>query len=227
MIGFWKKRRGALPRKGSVRRQSENQSLDQEAKCTGATFRWDRNVALSFCFDAFSSREPVSTPHQVRGRLSLENALVAPIMGLPPNDGALFSFRFSEPTGSIGRAPVRRGLRPHKRNSRSTCLQLLPRPGQLTLRARLHRSNRSVWSGFRPDRSECAWQRSWCVKSFNPPLPGWFPAMALKKHLEMKATGRGASPYFAGFGIIRPSRISWVTALSRPSSPDSQPTAFE
>src|SRR6266436_1432464 len=26
------------------------------------------------CFDAFSSREPVSTPDQVRGRLSLENA---------------------------------------------------------------------------------------------------------------------------------------------------------
>jgi hypothetical protein len=26
-------------------------------------------------FDAFSSREPVSTPDQVRGRLSLENAL--------------------------------------------------------------------------------------------------------------------------------------------------------
>src|SRR5262249_23437444 len=25
-------------------------------------------------FDAFSSREPVSTPHQVRGRLRLENA---------------------------------------------------------------------------------------------------------------------------------------------------------
>jgi hypothetical protein len=27
------------------------------------------------CFDAFSSREPLSTPDQVRGRLSLENAL--------------------------------------------------------------------------------------------------------------------------------------------------------
>jgi len=26
------------------------------------------------CFDAFSSREPVSTPDQVRGRLLLENA---------------------------------------------------------------------------------------------------------------------------------------------------------
>jgi hypothetical protein len=31
-------------------------------------------VAL-FPFDAFSSREPESTPDQVRGRLSLENAL--------------------------------------------------------------------------------------------------------------------------------------------------------
>jgi hypothetical protein len=31
--------------------------------------------ALDSCFDAFSLREPVSTPVQVRGRLSLENAL--------------------------------------------------------------------------------------------------------------------------------------------------------
>jgi hypothetical protein len=30
-------------------------------------------AAIGF-FDAFSSREPVPTPHQVRGRLSLENA---------------------------------------------------------------------------------------------------------------------------------------------------------
>ena len=29
----------------------------------------------SFVFDTFSSREPVSTPDQVRGSLSLENAL--------------------------------------------------------------------------------------------------------------------------------------------------------
>jgi hypothetical protein len=35
----------------------------------------NQNRALVFCFDAFSSREPVSTPDQVRGRLSLENAL--------------------------------------------------------------------------------------------------------------------------------------------------------
>jgi hypothetical protein len=32
-------------------------------------FRWNRNGALGFCFDAFSSREPVST--------SLENALAS------------------------------------------------------------------------------------------------------------------------------------------------------
>jgi hypothetical protein len=35
----------------------------------------DAGRALIFCFDAFSLREPVSTPDQVRGRLSLENAL--------------------------------------------------------------------------------------------------------------------------------------------------------
>jgi hypothetical protein len=37
----------------------------------------NQNRALIFCFDAFSSREPASTPDQVRGRLSLENALKA------------------------------------------------------------------------------------------------------------------------------------------------------
>src|SRR6266496_4248410 len=39
-------------------------------------FRLNRNGALFPCFDAFSSREPVSTPDQVQGRLSLENALI-------------------------------------------------------------------------------------------------------------------------------------------------------
>jgi hypothetical protein len=37
-------------------------------------FRSNRNGALDCCFDAFSSREPVSTPDQVWGRLTLENA---------------------------------------------------------------------------------------------------------------------------------------------------------
>jgi hypothetical protein len=32
---------------------------------------------------------------------------------------------------------------------------------------RLHRSNRNVWSGFRPDMSVCAWRRSWWVRPFN------------------------------------------------------------
>src|SRR5207244_11031676 len=45
-------------------------SLTDGGTCSGAEsfpFRWDRPWALSFCFDAFSSREPVST--------SLEDAL--------------------------------------------------------------------------------------------------------------------------------------------------------
>jgi hypothetical protein len=33
---------------------------------------------LVFCFDAFCLRDAVSTLHQVRGRLSLENALIKP-----------------------------------------------------------------------------------------------------------------------------------------------------
>ena len=37
-------------------------------------FRLDRKALFPY-FDAFSSREPVSTPDQVRGGLSLENAL--------------------------------------------------------------------------------------------------------------------------------------------------------
>ena len=38
---------------------------------------WTRTEALKPSFDAPSSREPVSTPDQVRGRLSLENAIVS------------------------------------------------------------------------------------------------------------------------------------------------------
>ena len=38
-----------------------------------------RTEALDSCFDAFSSREPVSNPDQVRGRLSLENAITTVI----------------------------------------------------------------------------------------------------------------------------------------------------
>src|SRR6516225_5460415 len=40
--------------------------------------------ALAFCFDAFSSREPVPIPDQVRDRLSLENALRARGTSVPP-----------------------------------------------------------------------------------------------------------------------------------------------
>jgi hypothetical protein len=47
---------------------------DQRTKVTSARVR--RNYASSAAlFDAFSSREPASIPHQVRDRLSLENAL--------------------------------------------------------------------------------------------------------------------------------------------------------
>jgi hypothetical protein len=38
-------------------------------------FRLNRNGGSTSLFDAFSSREPVATPDQVRGGLSLENAL--------------------------------------------------------------------------------------------------------------------------------------------------------
>jgi hypothetical protein len=46
----------------------------------------------------------------------------------------------------------------------------------LTLGARLRRSDQSVWSGFRPDMSEGAWQRSPCVfrRHLNPLWPKQF-----------------------------------------------------
>ena len=52
-------------------------------------FRLSRNGALDFSFDAFSRREPVSTPHQVRGRLSLENALIMRAQCNFPDDAVL------------------------------------------------------------------------------------------------------------------------------------------
>ena len=55
---------------------------DRPSREIPLTLRVDHSVLTKirpeyskFLFDAFSSREPVSTPHQVRGRLSLENAL--------------------------------------------------------------------------------------------------------------------------------------------------------
>jgi uncharacterized protein (DUF1697 family) len=48
----------------------------------GATYGTicDENQTLDFCFDAFSWREPVSTPDQVRGHASLENAIGGTIL---------------------------------------------------------------------------------------------------------------------------------------------------
>jgi hypothetical protein len=50
------------------------------------------------------------------------------------------------------------GLRGHRRSRPRACLKLLWRPGQLTKSDGVRHSNRSVWSGFRPDMSEGAWQ---------------------------------------------------------------------
>jgi hypothetical protein len=52
----------------------------------------NQNRALIFCFDAFPSRESVSTPHQVGGRLSLENALEKR-QPEKPEAGAIFTHR--------------------------------------------------------------------------------------------------------------------------------------
>jgi hypothetical protein len=87
---------------------------------------------------------------------------------------------FSESNGSDGLPPARRGPRGHKRNSPATRLQLLPRLNQSTVLLRLHRSNRSVWSGFRPGTSECAWQQSLWAKPFNPRLPKQLITVASK-----------------------------------------------
>jgi len=72
---------------------------------------------------------------------------------------------FSGSTGSNWRSSTRRGPSGRRRNPPPTCPKLLPRPGQSTLGARVRRSSRSVWSGFRPDMSEGAWRppRAWPV----------------------------------------------------------------
>jgi hypothetical protein len=71
--------------------------------------------------------------------------------------GAL-SVVFSGSTGSNWRSSMRREPSGRRRNRPPTCPKLLPRPSQLTLGARVRRSSRSVWSGFRPDMSEGAWR---------------------------------------------------------------------
>ena len=52
------------------------------------------------------------------------------------------------------------GLRGHRRSPPLGGPKLLQRPGQLTRGGCLRQSNRSVWSGFRPDVCEGAWQHS-------------------------------------------------------------------
>src|ERR1700744_4777251 len=61
-------------------------------------FRWNRNGAPDSCFDAFSSRQPVSTPHQVRGRLSLDNVPARRPVALP-------IWAEIGPPGTAGRRP--------------------------------------------------------------------------------------------------------------------------
>jgi hypothetical protein len=51
------------------------------------------------------------------------------------------------------------GLREHRRSPPVRCKKPLRRLGQWTKGGRPRRSNRSVWSGFRPDMSEGAWQQ--------------------------------------------------------------------
>src|SRR5712671_215271 len=52
----------------------------------------------------------------------------------------------------------------HRRSPPLRCPKVLRRPDQLTMSGRLRRSNRNVWSGFRRDMNEDAWQlRSSCA----------------------------------------------------------------
>jgi hypothetical protein len=100
----------------------------------------------------------------------------------------------NEPSGSSGRTSALRERRGRKRNSRATSLRLLNRPSQSTLPGHLHKPNRSVWSGFRPDMSGCAWRRSLVWQSFNLPFPEQF----LLSGIEWKRRGRQLRrPYYA------------------------------
>src|SRR5882672_11026300 len=59
---------------------SRTNSLAYYSQCWGdgePASRRQWPLAAASCFDAFSSREPVSTPDRVRGHVSLENAMAA------------------------------------------------------------------------------------------------------------------------------------------------------
>ncbi len=93
-----------------------------------------------FSFDAFSSREPASTPDRVRGRLSLENALIVdPASGtgasstpvphptrpaVPPGRVIFFSFFESRTSPSGERCCMRVTWRCHSTASFGTFLLL-------------------------------------------------------------------------------------------------------
>jgi hypothetical protein len=74
------------------------------------------------------------------------------------------------------------GLRGHRRSSPLGCPKLLWRPSQLTRGDGVRQSNRSVWSGFRPDMSEGAWQwPSSCVLGVHS--IGWFMPLIAQHRL--------------------------------------------
>jgi hypothetical protein len=112
---------------------------------------------------------------------------------------------FSGSTGSNWRSSMRRGPSGRRRNPPPTCLKLLPRLGQLTLGARVRRSSRSVWSGFRPDMSEGAW-RPPCGWPFNPLLPKQFLVHARDHALQSGCiwTRRGEGAGHAGGSFVEP-----------------------
>jgi hypothetical protein len=68
-----------MGRGGALHRRAwrEAQASPRITEAVQSLFRSDSigTGLLAFCFDAFSSREPVPIPDQVRDRLSLENPL--------------------------------------------------------------------------------------------------------------------------------------------------------
>jgi hypothetical protein len=96
----------------------------------------------------------------------------------------------------------------------------LRRPSQLTKGGRLRQSNRSVWSGFRPDVSEGAWLHLLCVAGIDP-LRATLPRRSLRPVQWVKIvkaiTAAGTSKRAVPNARSQISRLVWGSML--PNAP--------
>jgi hypothetical protein len=94
------------------------------------------------------------------------------------------------------------GLRGRWRSPQPGCPKLLRRPGQLTRSDGVRQSNPIVWSGFRPDMNEDAWQRPSLVR-----VGRSFPRYPLK--MATAIAMKGASTMAVPSARSQISRLVW------------------